>query len=196
MRWHKQIGFGDRIAELCGGAALSAGVAASALIAAPLLSLNAVSLAIVGAAAGAGLGWAAVRMVPAGSAPAVLPDFAIAPIEEQEPDLLLDVPVFNPNVNEAGPVGILRLFADGPTPGDLQERIESHLRGVDAADADISRREPSSFEGPAHVGREPRVPGPSPWGSPAPSLRAIPDVTDALNAALEEIRLSLRRAQK
>lgn len=160
----------DRVAELCGAAALAGGGGASAWLCAP----HAGALAAGAAALGGLVGWAIVRAAPgAAGASRAMPEFRLDPMTDVVVEklpvsaLLLDDTAEPPEVSR-----VVQLF--GPpvadTPGALQARIAEHL-GDPAREIARSDGEP-----------------PAVWnGSPA-----IPDASDALHAALDEIRRSLR----
>ena len=161
----------DRVAELCGAAALAGGVGASAWLCAPHGGAASAALAGGAAALGGLVGWAIVRAAP--GAAGAMPDFHLDPMTDvvvekpQVSESLLDDPAEPPEASR-----VVQLF--GPpvadTPGALQARIAAHL-GDPAREIARSDGEP------------PKV-----WnGSPA-----IPDASDALHAALDEIRRSLR----
>ena len=163
----------DLAAELCGAIALSCGFGVSAWLAAPLAALPPTGLAAAGAALGGLAGWAIVRAAPGAVVPRAMPEFQIAQVTDlvgNEPltgTVLLDNPIEQAELSR-----VVQLF-DPPaadTPGVLQARIAAHLGGLGRAMA--------LAEGES----------PAPWnGSPA-----IPDASDALHAALAEIRRSLR----
>ena len=175
---------GDRIAELTGAAALACGLGGSAWLLAPVLGFSSAASAAAAAAIGAFIGGGAVRAAPGNGARQALPSFDVTPIEtlesgpDEECELLLEDKVATP----PGDTQFVRLFVvdNSPTAGQLQARIDAHLR-------DQSSRDPKA--------------APTPWdGSPAipPAIPpvippVIPDASDALHAALADIRRSLRR---
>lgn len=164
----------DRVAELCGAAALAGGVGASAWLSAPHAGLASSALAGGAAALGGLVGWAIVRAAPgAADAPREMPDFHLDPMT----DVVVEQPSLSSSLLDDAaeppvPSRVVQLF-DPPaadTPGALQARIAAHL-GDPAREITHSDGEP-----------------PAVWnGSPA-----IPDASDALHAALDEIRRSLR----
>jgi hypothetical protein len=176
MKPSAHLTLGDRIAELTGAAALACGLGGSAWLLAPVLGFSSAASAAAAAAIGAFIGGGAVRAAPGNGARQALPSFDVTPIEtlesgpDEEGELLLEDKVATP----PGDTQFVRLFVvdNSPTAGQLQARIEAHLR-------DQSSRDPKA--------------APTPWdGSPAiPPV--IPDASDALHAALADIRRSLRR---
>ena len=176
MKPSAHLTLGDRIAELTGAAALACGLGGSAWLLAPVLGFSSAASAAAAAAIGAFIGGGAVRAAPGNGARQALPSFDVTPIEtlesspDEECELLLEDKVATP----LGDTQFVRLFVvdNSPTAGQLQARIEAHLR-------DQSSRDPKA--------------APTPWdGSPA-IPPAIPDASDALHAALADIRRSLRR---
>ncbi len=163
--------WGDRVAELAGAIALGIGTAASTRQIAPLGGFEPALLAEAGGLAGLIAGWLIVRLTPGSSKPPALASFDVAPIEsfiakEFAPDeLLLETQSTDP----ARDARLAALFGSPhpASPGDLQARIEMHLG------------DPSHASG----GRVTSAPG---------HPQVIPDASDALHAALNEIRRSLR----
>jgi hypothetical protein len=180
MKPSAHLTLGDRIAELTGAAALACGLGGSAWLLAPVPGFSSAASAAAAAAIGAFIGGGAVRAAPGNGARQALPSFDVTPIEtlecgpDEEGELLLEDKVANP----PGDTQFVRLFvvSNSPTAGQLQARIEAHL-------CDQSSRDPKA--------------APTPWdGSPAipPVIPpVIPDASDALHAALADIRRSLRR---
>jgi hypothetical protein len=163
----------DRVAELGGGAALAGGGGAAAWLIAPLAGVAPVVLASAVAAAGGLLGWAIVRAAPGAKIPRSMPYFHLDPVADLVADeLAMSLLLLDEAEGQAEPSRVVQLF-DPPaadTPGAMQERIAAYL-----GDSVFLAALPSG--GP-----------PAPWnGSPA-----IRDASDALHAALDEIRLSLR----
>ena len=162
--------WGDRAAELAGATALGSGTAASGWLVAPLQGFVPVQMALATGFAGLIAGWLIVRLTPGGARTAALPPFEVAPIETLDEDVDSDELLL---VSEGGPVRdsrVVELF-DPPhpaTPGDLQARIAAHL-------GEPSREFPASAP-------------PASWDN-SPT---IPDASDALHAALADIRRSLR----
>ena len=164
----------DGATELAGAVALGGGLGTSCLLAAPLAGVAPLLLGATGAIVGFGAGWLIVRMAP--SAPPTIAPFELPVIEpraglataeevDDPSELLLDARLSDPAVGSR----VVQLFEPSFTPGELQARIEAHLgegAGTTAA------------------------PNPSParWSGPP----AAPDASDALHAALAEIRQSLR----
>ncbi len=167
---------GDRIAELTGSAALASGLGGSAWLLAPVLGISSAVFAAAASAIGAFIGWGAVRAAPGNGTRQALPSFDVTPIEtlesgpDEECELLLQDKVATP----PGDTQFVRLFVvdNSPTAGQLQARIDAHLH-------DQSSRDPKTAL--------------TPWdGSPAiPPV--IPDASDALHAALADIRRTLQR---
>jgi hypothetical protein len=163
----------DGAAELAGAVALGGGLGISCLLVAPLARVAPLLVGATGAIVGFVAGGLIVRMAP--SAPPTIAPFelhALEPCPDQatakevdDPDeMLLDALVPDRAVGSR----VVQLFEPSFTPGALQARIEAHLGGGASAAA-------------SH-------PSPAPWnGAPAG-----PDASDALHAALAEIRRSLR----
>ena len=163
----------DGAAELAGAVALGGGLGTSCLLAAPLAGVSPLLVGATGAIVGFAAGWLIVRMAP--SAPPTIARFELHPLEPC-PDLATakevdDPSEFLPDVrlpDQGVDSRVVQLFEPSFTPGELQARIEAHLG-----------EEPSTA-----------APNPSParWSGPP----AAPDASDALYAALAEIRRSLR----
>jgi hypothetical protein len=162
----------ERAADAIGAAAMAAGSGVSAAYGAARVGYPVAASAIGMGAVGALIGWLAMRAVPASAPVMPLPDFVPAEIEvdpfepqqdeasgyDRAPDpLLLDDALDEPDPGSR----VVALFAAGrpPTAGELQDRIDRHLRAERPAVAPQPQR----------------------------------DDADALHAALEEIRRSLRR---
>lgn len=165
---------GDLIAEAVGALSLAAGMGFSGWVVAAPLGFDPSLIGSGAAFIGLLVGWAVIRAVPVA---VVLPDLsiALAPIEsvapgpstgEDEGELLLDTPIFVPH----GDTCVVRLFgADRPlTAGELQAQIDAYRR---------------------EAGALPRAASPALWDGP----QTITDARDALHAALNELRRSLRR---
>ena len=163
----------DGAAELAGAVALGGGLGTSCLLAAPLAGVAPLLVGATGAIVGFGAGWLIVRMAP--SAPPTIAPFELPVIEpranlstaaevEDPSELLLNAPLPDRAVGSR----VVQLFEPSFTPGELQARIEAHL------------------------GEEPSTAAPN--ASPArwSGTPAAPDASDALDAALAEIRRSLR----
>ena len=163
----------DGAAELAGAIALGGGLGTSCLLAAPLAGVAPLFGGATGAIVGFAVGWLIVRMAP--SSPPIIapfelyalepcPDQATAKEVDDPSELLLDAQLTDRAVGSR----VTQLFEPSITPGALQARIEAHLgEGASAA--------------ASH-------PSPAPWMGPS----AGPDASDALHAALNEIRQSLR----
>ncbi len=172
--WHRH--WGDRLADVLGAVAVAAGWGGSALLLAPRFDWPAAPLGLGAAGAGLGIGWLLMRAVPA--APFVLPlaPFEAAVFEATAPDepMVLDDPL--PQAEHDSRV--VQLFApgEGPTAGEIKARIDRHLaetQRTGAALPELAAAEPAS-----HVAAQTSFP---------------PDATEALYAALEDIRRSLQR---
>ncbi|MEO6248576.1 MAG: hypothetical protein ABIO85_08355 [Sphingomicrobium sp.] len=165
----------DRTVEICGATALAGGIGASAWLIAPLAGFAPASLAGSAAAIGGLVGWAIVRAAPSADAQRPLPEFHIDPVanvigaEHSADEALLDESAEQRELPE--PSRVIQLFdpSIAETPGATQARIAAHLG--DSSQLSASEGKP-----------------PTPWHGPP----AIPDASDALHAALAEIRRSLR----
>ena len=176
----------DWLAETAGAAALALAVGFAGLRAAPLLGAGIPAVVLIACLA-FGLGALALRAVPAGTREHALPAFALAPVDSGElpldspaEELLLATPVEEPllleDMLEDGALllddplvkadsgsRVVQLFASPPMPTPAQLR---------------ERIERHLATGAMHVVRE--------FEGPAP------DASDALYAALNELRRSLR----
>lgn len=160
----------DRLAECCGAVSLAGGAGASALLLAPLFSVVPAALAGVAIVLGAVSGWALVCAVPSNGGARPLATFAVEPVvdllrgEHHAGELLLD-----DLIPKAEPSRVVQLFAPNSpvTPGQLQARMAALL-----AEPDRAARAAA---------------GPPPWAGPP----RTPDASEALHAALNEIRRSL-----
>jgi hypothetical protein len=176
----------DWLVEIVGASALALAVGFAGLKAAPSIGAG-TAAAMLAAGLAFGLGALGIRAVPVGSRDHVLPPFALAPIEPEEllldcpaGELLLDTPLEEPlllqHVLEDGVLllddplvesdpgsRVVRLFAAPPMPTPGQLR---------------ERIEQHLATGAMHVVRE--------FEGPAP------DASDALYAALSDLRRSLR----
>jgi len=160
--------WGDRAAELAGAIALGSGTAASGWLLAPLEGLVPVQLAFATGSLGLVAGWLMVRLTPGAARAAALAPFEVAPIETHDEEFDFDELLLVTEAEPARDSRVVELFEPPhPTsPADLQARIAAHL------------------------GDSSRVAGPPPAPSDGPP--AIPDASEALHAALAEIRRSLR----
>ncbi|GAC1591030.1 MAG: hypothetical protein NVS3B5_22880 [Sphingomicrobium sp.] len=128
-------------------------------------------LADVGGLVGLIAGWLIVCLTPGSSKPPALASFDVAPIEsffakDGAPD---ESSLVTPSIDPARDARLAALFGSPhpASPGELQARIEMHLGDPSNASAD----------------RVPLAPG---------HPQVIPDASDALYAALNDIRRSLR----
>jgi hypothetical protein len=163
----------DGAAELAGAISLGGGLGTSCLLVAPLAGVAPLLVGATGAIVGFAAGWLIVRL-----APSALPKIAPFELHALEPcsELATATEIDDPNEllldarlpDRAVRSRVVRLFEPSFTPGALQARIEAHLG--DGASATAPH------------------PSPTPWTGPP----AGPDASDALHAALAEIRRSLR----
>jgi hypothetical protein len=163
----------DGAAELAGAVALGGGLGTSCLLAAPLAGVAPLLLGATGAIVGFAAGWLIVRMAPSAT-PKIAP-FELdviehrpnqaTPKEVDDPgEMLLDARLPDQPVESR----VVQLFDPPLTPGALQARIEAHLG--EGASATAPHPSPAAWTGPP----------------------VVPDASDALHAALAEIRRSLR----
>ena len=169
----------DWLVELTGASALAVAAGYAALKAAPFLAWPAPAAMTASGFGFFACGLLAMRSVKPDPRSHALPDIRVAPIETsellldreyQEPLLLVDLfedeaLLLEDPIPAANPDSrVVQLFAlpSTPTPGQLKERIDQHLSGA------------------------PRL-APSPMPAPSP-----PDASQALYAALAELRRSLR----
>jgi hypothetical protein len=174
----------DWLVEIVGASAFGLGAAFAALKAAPSFSLAPATAALPVGFGSFGLGWLAVRSVGAGPRVHPLPDFAVDPIDAEyvleltelaaEEELLLDTPLeeavddvallLEDALPDADPESrVVRLFAVPSMPTPGQLKDR-----IDRHLAVGSMHVVREFEGPA------------------------PDASDALYAALKELKRSLR----
>lgn len=169
----------DWLVELGGASALGLAAGYAALNAAPSFALPGPAAMTAGGLAFFSLGLAAIRAVPPASPVLELEEFAVESIQVDEllldeiweEPLLLDevyddgaLLLDDPLVEPNPAARVVQLFAAPPvpTPGQLRERIDRHLAGA-------PRRVPAEIS--------PSQPD---------------DATDALYAALSELKRSLR----
>ncbi|MEO5640428.1 MAG: hypothetical protein ABIQ98_01520 [Sphingomicrobium sp.] len=160
----------DQAAELFGAASLGAGAGFSVWWIAPVVDLAAFPTTSAAVLAGTTIGWALVRLAPGATITPLPVSFEQVSIEvgdgaaqaRDAASLDREAPA---DLEESR---VVRLFEPRATPtaGELQTRIEAHL-GHSAQDS----------------GRPP-----APWDGPS----TIPDASDALHAALDDLRRSLR----
>lgn len=163
----------DRLAELCGSSALAGGLGASAWLVAPLTTFSPVALVGLAASLGGLVGWLIVHAAPAKPAKQSLPLFEIDSLA----DLTCDPPRFDElllleeGASPAETSRVVQLFgpASTETPGALQARIAAHLGDTSRAFVPVSDEPQAMCAGSPHM----------------------PDASEALHAALAEIRRSL-----
>lgn len=172
---------GDRLAEISGAIALAVGGGGSAFVAAPLVDLHGLGLTSSGtatvAAAAAGLaggliGWFLVRIVP-GHPPATFAAFELAPVAPDFVDEEMDPFVAPAEAEEP------LLLDDALVETDPDSRVVQ-LFAVSQA--------PTAGELQARIDRHLHHRPAASWDGP----RAVPDATEALHNALDDLRRSLR----
>jgi hypothetical protein len=167
----------DWLIELGGASALALAIGFAGLRLAPSLAYPPVAAALASLLA-MGMGLAVMRMVPPGARKYALPDFAIP--SDDAGELLLDCPVDEPLLLE-DVLGPDELLLDDPldatAPGSQVVRLFDHQRPPTAGQLK-ERIDRHLATGTMHVVRE--------FEGPAP------DASDALYAALDELRRSLR----